>query len=417
METQHKDSAMAMSELTAAQLESATENSPPLGLYLHVPFCASTCDFCAFYQVRPDAQKIAGYLAGLSEEIALVAWDHPISTIFWGGGTPGLLSPDQLKRLGALMHGVMRGEAVSEWSVELAPASVTEARLAALKEIGVNRISVGVQSLRPQLLDGLGRQHSREQALRAYELVRSAGFESVNLDLMFALPGQSEEEWLADLDEALALRPDHLSTYCLTFEEDTALWVKLSLGKVKLDPVREAALYESTWARMAEAGFQHYEVSNFARPGHACRHNLNTWHMHEWVGLGPSAASQHRGARGSNIADLAVWREHLSRGNRMTEDRTVLTDALLLEDALIFGLRMNAGVDWADLRRRFGPPGSSAPVSGWPAIDELMVRLEADGLAAAVGSRLALTQRGRLLADAVAGEVMTAFERDASLSR
>jgi len=139
--------------------------------------------------------------------------------------------------------------------------------------------------------------------------------------------------------------------------------------------------------------------------------------MHEWVGLGPSAASQHRGARGSNIADLAVWREHLSRGNRMTEDRTVLTDALLLEDALVFGLRMNAGVDWADLRRRFGPCGSSAPVSEWPAIDELMVRLEADGLVAAMGSRLALTQRGRLLADSVAGEVMMAFDRDASLSR
>eukprot|EP01035_Chromulina_nebulosa_P047170 gene47170-63925_t len=151
--------------------------------------------------------------------------------------------------------------------------------------------------------------------------VRAAGFASVNLDLMFALPGQTADEWAADVREAVRRAPDHLSTYCLTFEEDTKLWVKLSEGRVKLDPENEARLYESTWSQLAAAGYAQYEVSNFARPGHACVHNLNTWRMHEWVGLGPSAASQQGRWRGGNIADLEQWLANIARGERVTEDR------------------------------------------------------------------------------------------------
>ena len=321
MGTQHKDPALAMSELTSAGQESALGEAGPLGLYVHVPFCASTCDFCAFYQVKPDAGKIKEYLTGIQQEIDVVAWSRPVGTVFWGGGTPGLLSPDQLRRLGERIGTIEGVSTASEWTVELAPASVTPQRLAALKEAGVTRLSIGVQSLRPDLLDALGRQHTREQALRAYALGREAGFPSVSLDLMFALPGQTEKEWLDDLAEAIALGPDHISTYCLTFEEDTALWVKLSQGKVKRSEDREAELYLSTWKCLAEAGYGQYEVSNFARPGHACRHNLNTWRMHEWIGLGPSAASQHAGLRGTNISDLRVWRGGGGRGGRVEAGR------------------------------------------------------------------------------------------------
>ena len=151
--------------------------------------------------------------------------------------------------------------------MELAPSSVTEERLAVLRAAGVTRVSLGVQSFRPALLDALGRAHTREQVYRAYERVRAAGFASVNLDLMFALPGQTAAEWDADIDEAVALGPDHISTYCLTFEEDTALWVKLSQGRVRLDPENEARMYERTWERLGAAGYAQYEVSNFARPG------------------------------------------------------------------------------------------------------------------------------------------------------
>jgi oxygen-independent coproporphyrinogen-3 oxidase len=226
----------------------------------------------------------------------------------------------------------------------------------------------------------------------------------VNLDLMFALPGQDEEQWRADLDEALRLEPDHLSTYCLTFEEDTALWVKLSQGKVKLDPEKEAAFYQRTWAYLSGAGFAQYEVSNFSRPGHACRHNLNTWHMYEWVGLGPSGASQHDGWRASNPPDLGQWLEDVAAGRRATADRTALTPGLLACDAVVFGLRMNDGVSLPRLRRRF-------PSANWPGLEDLLPKLLFDGLMTATPEgRIQLTPRGRLIADAIGAEVMEAFE-------
>jgi oxygen-independent coproporphyrinogen-3 oxidase len=376
----------------------------PLGLYVHVPFCASTCDFCAFYQTQPTAKTVAGFLDGVKTEAGLVVWPRPVTTVFWGGGTPGLLAPRQIEQLGASLRERFTG-APQEWTVELAPASVTVERLDAFKEIGVTRISLGVQSFSPELLDGLGRQHTREQIYRAHERIRAAEFRSVNLDLMFALPGQDEASWVADIQAAVALAPDHLSTYCLTFEEDTALWVKLSQGKVKLDTEREARLYEETWTRLADLGYEQYEVSNFARPGHICRHNFNTWHMHEWIGLGPSAASQHGGWRGANVSDLAKWREQVARGERMTEDRVALTTALLAEDALVFGLRMNAGVDLATWRAR-------CPAAPWAAVETLADRLVAEDFAMREGTRVRLTNRGRLLADTIGAELMAAFETE-----
>jgi len=390
-----------MSEITSAP---PAPHAEPLGVYVHVPFCASTCDFCAFYQTAPTADGVNRFLAGIGDEAALVSWPRAATTVFWGGGTPGLLAPGDIRRLGAIVRARLGGEP-AEWTVEMAPASVTEARLEALREIGVTRISMGAQSFQPELLDGLGRQHTRGQIFRAYERIRAAGFASVNIDLMFALPGQDEVAWLADLGEALALAPDHLSTYCLTFEEDTKLWVKLSKGQVKLDAEREARLYETTWARLEASGYGQYEVSNFARPGHACLHNLNTWRMHEWIGLGPSAASQHAGRRGGNVADLERWLAGVARGERLTEDLVTLTPALLAEDALIFGVRMNAGVDLAALRQRF-------PAAPWERVAAVAERLAEAGLAERGGDRLRLTPRGRLLADSVGTTLMDAFSEE-----
>ncbi|MDR2675375.1 MAG: radical SAM family heme chaperone HemW [Opitutaceae bacterium] len=372
-------------------------NSAP-GLYVHVPFCATRCDFCAFYEERPDAGAVRRYLAGMEREAALLGGPLAVETVFWGGGTPGVLAAADLRRLGGITLSCCAA-APREWSVELAPGSVTGARLAVLRELGVTRISLGAQSFQPALLEALGRRHSPAQIRRAYERIRAAGFASVNLDLMFALPGQDEAAWLADLREAVAMRPEHISTYCLTFEEDTALWVKLSQGGVKLDRGREAALYERTWAELAGAGFAQYEISNFARPGHECIHNLNTWRMGGWLGLGPSAASQHAGWRGANPPDLGAWLAGLARGERAAEGRVALTEALLAEDALIFGLRMNAGVDLAALRGRH-------PGAGWAAADAFAARLADEGLAEREGDKLRLTLKGRLVADAIGVEAV-----------
>ena len=390
---------MSRTDTEQAKAEHATA---PLGLYVHVPFCASTCDFCAFYQTVPTAQDVKRFLETVEREANLVAWTRPVTTVFWGGGTPGLLAAPDLARLAEIVRDRCGG-APTEWTVELAPGSVTDARLAVLREAGVTRVSMGVQSFQPALLDALGRQHSVAQIERAYDRIRAAGFPSVNLDLMFALPGQTAAEWAADIRTAVALAPDHLSTYCLTFEEDTKLWLKLSQGRVKLDPEHEADLYLATWSQLAEAGYAQYEVSNFARPGHACAHNLNTWRMHEWVGLGPSAASQYDGIRGGNVADLEQWRLNIEQGIRVTDDRTMLTPELLAEDALIFGMRMNAGVDLAAWQSR-------APCAPWTAVDATIGDLVGNGLATREGTVVRLTTHGRLMADAVGAEIMMAFE-------
>ncbi|HEY1848783.1 MAG TPA: coproporphyrinogen-III oxidase family protein, partial [Opitutaceae bacterium] len=305
--------------------------------------------------------------------------------------------------LAEAVHSIPGGRTAGEWSVELAPASVTKERLGVLRDAGVTRVSLGVQSFSPSLLDGLGRQHTREQAFRAYERIRSAGFASVNLDLMFALPGQSAAQWDSDIDQAVSLSPDHLSAYCLTFEEDTKLWMRLSAGRIRLDPENEARMYERTWDRLGQAGYAQYEVSNFARPGHQCIHNVNTWRMAEWVGLGPSAASQTAGWRGTNIASLDEWSARAQKGERMTEDRLQLSPELLAEDALVFGLRMNAGVGVEALK-------AAAPQAPWARVEDLLRRMAADGLAIAEAGHIRLTRRGMLLADSVGSEIMAAFE-------
>jgi oxygen-independent coproporphyrinogen-3 oxidase len=397
-----------MVQFPSGQEKAQVAADAPLGVYVHVPFCASTCDFCAFYQTVPKGDAVRQYVDAVEAEAALVNWQsRRAATAFWGGGTPGLLKPAEIERLGRIM--LLYAGQPAEWTVELAPATVTADRLAALKQLGVTRVSMGVQSFDPSLLDALGRQHTTEQVYRAYDLIRGAGFASVNLDLMFALPGQTEEQWRADLTEMLRLAPDHLSTYCLTFEEDTALWIKLSQGKVKLDADKEAAFYEKTWEFLESSGYAQYEVSNFARPGHQCRHNLNTWNMHEWVGLGPSAASQHAGWRAANPPDLTQWHADVAAGTRATSDRVSLTNALLAADSVIFGLRMNEGVSLPRLRKRF-------PTAGWVGLEDLLPKFLFGGLlVATVEGRISLTPRGRLVADGVGAEILEAFESAAKV--
>jgi oxygen-independent coproporphyrinogen III oxidase len=381
----------------------------------------------------PKGDAVRRYLDGVEAEAALVNWAHStdssssspagarlhqgsdgqktgrVATAFWGGGTPGLLRPAEIERLGRTMLSHCSGPP-AEWTVELAPATVTEDRLAVFKALGVTRISMGVQSFNDRLLDALGRQHTPAQIYRAYELIRAQAFASVNLDLMFALPGQTEAQWRTDLDEAVRLAPDHLSTYCLTFEEDTAMWVKLSQGKVKLDADKEAAFYQHTWDYLRAAGYPQYEVSNFARPGHQCRHNLNTWHMHEWVGLGPSAASQHAGWRSSNPPDLGLWLEEVAAGRRAMSDRVALTGDILAADSVIFGLRMNDGVSLPRLQRRF-------PSAPWSRVHDVLPKLLFAGLLTATPEgRISLTDRGRLVADAIGAEILEAFESPAKVA-
>ena len=387
MNLQEKPSTSSLSAKTAYSL----------GLYVHVPFCATTCDFCAFYQKRPARADISNYIEGIKTEIARYPESISPSTIFWGGGTPGLLPLWATDELGAVVGQFLKDEPV-EWTVEMAPSTINPRKLKLLKSIGVNRISMGVQSFDPEILEKLGRDHSLEQIERSYQMIRDAGFENVNIDMMFAFPGQKMDQWESDLQKAVSLKPEHISTYCLTFEEDTALWVKLQEGKYKLDVEVDRRFYEKTWETLEAFGYKQYEVSNYALPGYECAHNLNTWNMDEWIGLGPSASSQFSGSRYTNVASLEEWFQGIQNNKPEITDVVALNDSTLAVDAIIFGLRKNSGVDLKLLQKRFPSWTLSSTV------EALLEKLTNEDLIVKENDIITLTPKGRLLADAVGAE-------------
>ncbi len=380
-------------------LQAKAQKEVNLGLYVHVPFCASTCDFCAFYQETPHRRELLNFLSAVEEEFQTFASGRPVETAFWGGGTPGLLPAGDLERLGRAQVAAL-GCPAREWTVEMAPSTVKADKLAVLRGLGVSRISLGVQSFQDSMLESLGRRQSSRQALDAYRMIRDAGFDNVNIDLIFAVPGQTLELWLRDLGVVGELAPEHVSTYCLTFEEDTALYAKLAQGRIVLDVEREAEFYERTWEVLEAMGLRQYEVSNFARPGTECSHNLDTWRMQEWIGFGPSAASQFDGRRFTNDANLEKWMAGVRNGVPARMEDAELSDGELALDSLVFGLRMNEGVDLAGLEERF-PDFSAASVE--PFLQELV----AEGLAGIQGRRYVLTLAGRMVADRIGSELLS----------
>lgn len=374
-------------------------------IYVHVPFCSRPCDFCAFYEKKPARGEFSAFVAGIEGELSLVPVENQVATVYWGGGTPSLLPTRELQSLGGVLRERLANEPV-EWTVEMTPATVKPEKIAILKDLGVNRISLGVESFSEELLSVLGREYSPREVYQAVDIIYAGGIENVNLDLMFAIPGQTLSMWEADLREAVSIDPQHLSTYCLTYEDDTALFLKLLRGRPSaMGEMEETAYYELTWDLLREAGYGQYEIANFSKNGFACLHNKNTWRMGEWVGLGPSATSQYDGRRYSNIPSLAEWCFGIERELPNRVDQVELTPEVLVTDSLIFGLRMNSGVDLRALHCRF-PAFDFTPL--WP----LWGELDNQGLAEGWGnSRLRLTRKGRLLADRIAVEVIDIFAR------
>ncbi len=367
-------------------------------LYVHVPFCVQRCDYCAFYREPPRRADMEAYLGALRREWALSgARGGAFETVFFGGGTPGVLTPEDFHAIGRWFES--EGIRPKEWTVELSPATAHPARLQALKDIGVNRLSLGVQSFSDAFLKRLGRRCGREQILRAIGALHTAGFSNFNIDLMIALPGQTPEALLEDIEQAAAHDPAHISTYCLTFEDDAPLLGHLQKEGFSRNEQMERACYLAAWQRLPQLGYGHYEISNFAKPGRECIHNLNTWKMGQWLGLGPSAASQWQNKRWGNIADLSLWLKGVNNGTPPHVDEVELTNATLLADALIFGLRLTKGVDLENLKTRFGEENLNMYSSLWP-------RLEAEGLLTRKNSHIFLTTEGLMLVDAVGAEIL-----------
>ncbi|MDR2377547.1 MAG: radical SAM family heme chaperone HemW [Puniceicoccales bacterium] len=326
----------------------------PLGLYLHVPFCAHRCDYCAFYREEPRRSAIELYLWGIRRSLEDLALTRPPDTIYWGGGTPGVLTPNDLLLIGNAIQALPFYSPPMEWTVELAPNTVRVEKLLALRGLGVNRLSMGVQSFFPKTLRRLGRRQNPEQVFRAYDALRHCGFGNLGLDLIFAIPDQTLTEWEEDLRAAIRLRPEHISTYNLSLEGDAKM--NRSAG-----PPTEAALererdfYRLTVEFLESAGYRQYEVSNFCLPGRESRHNLHTWRMADWIGLGPSASSQYDRRRYTQYPSLRRWAQALREGTPSFTLEKVLDERILFTDSCIFGLRLKEGIDLGLLQRRLGP--------------------------------------------------------------
>ena len=367
----------------------AIHNCAPIThLYVHIPFCARICPYCAFYKERADSSQTQRFCEALLCELEQRQACRPIAaeTIFIGGGTPTALTTAQLGYLLGGFRDRLDLSALREWTVEANPGSVSPRKAELLRSLGVNRISLGVQSWDDDLLRLLGREHNAAQAEASFQILRDAGFTNLNVDLMFGLPGQTLAQWEATLEKTIALRPEHISTYCLTYEEGTEFFARQLRGEFREDPDSDARFLERAMGMLENAGFEHYEISNYARAGYASSHNRGYWAGEDYLGIGPSAFSTVGLERQQNVADYRRYSDLVLAGSSPVNSTEALTVEMKRGERIALSLRTGRGIPsaeldpWPDERREF---------------EELGLLKEADG-------NCVLTQQGKLLADSVA---------------
>jgi oxygen-independent coproporphyrinogen-3 oxidase len=376
-----------------------------LGLYLHVPFCESICGYCNFNRGLFDGALKARYVEALTREIRTAGDGRRAETIFFGGGTPSLLDPRDVRGLIAACRAGFTLAADAEITLEANPETVTEARLSAFRSAGVTRLSFGVQSFDDAELKRLDRLHTAAGAAMAVEAAHAAGFTNVSLDLMFWLPGQSRRSWLATVARAIDLGPEHVSLYLLELYPNAPL---------KEAMAREAARAEGAWRQAADdeaadmylaaldrldgAGFEQYEISNVARPGRASRHNVKYWQGGDWRGFGCGAHSTVAGVRWVNVPGTGDYADRVSRGCPASLSEARLSPDERVQEALFTGLRLSAGVDVGAFQARHG-------IEPWSRYGEALEPYVADGLMWRRAGRFGLTRRGML----VANEILATF--------
>ena len=385
---------------------------PVASLYVHVPFCAQKCVYCAFYSEASSGELVNRYVDALVRELEMVAPDLRPQTVFFGGGTPSLLNLRQWQTvLVAMEKNGLLGAA--EFTIESNPATVSVDKAKLFRDYGVNRISMGVQSLDENLLDRLGRIHSRQTVFKSFDILRHAGFDNLNLDLMFAIPTQTMEIWRDTLREAVAMQSEHLSSYEVIYEDDTPLFQQLQAGEFSVDEDLACEMYDELINHAGKAGFQQYEIANFARhrlteaalggkapstvlpdlgliniPSQACKHNVNYWRGGSYYGLGPSATGYVRGVRTKNWANTQLYCEQLEKGRRAIESSEELPPPKRAGEIAAFGLRMNSGwpfetfkrVTDFDLRSEWRSEMDQLTERGWAVRDAETFRLSREGL-------------------------------------
>jgi oxygen-independent coproporphyrinogen-3 oxidase len=373
----------------------------PRGAYAHVPFCFHKCHYCDFYSFVDTKDRQGAFVDRLLEEAraASVLAREPLETLFVGGGTPTLLADHELERMLRGLRAMLPWADGAEWTVEANPETVTAEKAGVLASCGVTRVSMGAQSFQPALLRQLERHHEPASVARAMALLRGAGIARLNVDLIFAIPGSTLAQWEDDLGQALALAPDHLSCYGLVYEPGTPLRARLEAGGVeRLDEELEAAMYECTVATLAAAGYHHYEISNWAKPGEECRHNLLYWEDGEWIALGPSASGHAAGLRWKNVAVLQEWIEH----GPWSPVRSVeaLDEDGRIGEAFLMGLRLLDGMREERVRELLGRGARAAQRR--VAIDAALARGDMEWSS----GRLRFSERGVLTSDSVLRELL-----------
>lgn len=332
----------------------------PISLYLHIPFCVKKCHYCDFLSFPGcSLSRQAEYVDAMIQEIHAyreAAEDYEVKTIFLGGGTPSLLEKELVERLFHELYSVWRAAPETEITIEANPGTLSREKLIGYHMIGINRLSLGLQSTIAQELATIGRIHNYEQFLANYYLAREAGFDNINIDIMSALPGQTLISYGKTLERILKLQPEHISSYSLILEEGTDFWENAEIERALPSEQTERIMYHYTKKCLQNAGYERYEISNYAKPGYACLHNQVYWTGGEYLGLGLGAASYWKGARFSNTPDMEEYMENCSRA-RITENRKEIVTATQksrMEEYMFLGLRMIRGVSIREFERRFG---------------------------------------------------------------
>ncbi len=329
-----------------------------LGLYIHIPFCVKKCEYCDFLSWNAGEEERQQYVAALLSEIESYrefAKGYRVSTIFIGGGTPSVLLPKQMEDILQKIYEIFELERRPEITIEVNPGTVDEEKLQCYKENGVNRLSMGLQSVKDEKLRLLGRIHTYQEFAESYELARKAGFDNISIDLISSVPGQTLQEWKEELEIAAVQNPEHISVYQLIIEEGTPFYEKYAEHPELLpDEETSREIYLWTGRFLKEAGYEQYEISNYAKPGKESRHNLKYWERGDYLGLGLGAASMVRNIRMSNTKDMKTYLERCDKPKTMREDVQFLEEPRQMEEFMFLGLRKTRGVSKKEFRRIFG---------------------------------------------------------------
>jgi len=385
----NSDAMVAIAPATGPLVDTGgTPAAPVCHLYVHIPFCARICPYCAFYKDLLDRSQTWRFCEAILRDLEQQSARFALTpeTIYFGGGTPTALTISQLEFLLGGFHDRLNLLSLAEWTIEANPGSVSARKAALLRKLGVNRVSLGVQSWDDDLLKVLGREHNSQQAEQSFRILRDAGFLNMNVDLMFGLPGQTVEQWRSTLEKTIHLHPDHISAYCLTYEEDTEFFLRHARGDFLQETDADVAFFEMTMSILEAAGYEHYEISNYAQPGFSSIHNRAYWLGNDYLGLGPSGFSTVGMNRWQNVCDYRNYAERVLSGKSPTGFTENLTNEMKRTERIALSLRTREGIAASELKH-------------FAQQTEEFILL---GLLRQSNGKFLLTQKGKSVADSVA---------------